>query len=120
LAQAQEDLLEKHSNTEREKLDLQTKWEEEKAELQQSKEQLLIEKLEIKELFNRALFLCDSHRSPDRRMGSTTCGTTGRSDLAASATHHRSGTLYCARDPLRHKRPKRGNFPQRSWQIEIP
>jgi hypothetical protein len=55
LAQAKEDLLEQCSNVEQEKLSLQTKWEEEKAEIQQSKEQLLTEKLEIKELVNRAL-----------------------------------------------------------------
>jgi hypothetical protein len=39
----------------KEKLALQAKWDEEKAELQQSKEQLLVEQLEVKERVNRAL-----------------------------------------------------------------
>jgi hypothetical protein len=37
------------------KYSLQEKWDEEKEELQQSKEQLLAEKLEVKERVNRAL-----------------------------------------------------------------
>jgi hypothetical protein len=40
---------------EREKLALQTKWEEEKETLQQDKEKLLAEQLKIKELVNKAL-----------------------------------------------------------------
>jgi hypothetical protein len=55
LAQVHEDLEEKHSAAEREKLALQVKWDEEKAQLQQTKEQLLIEKLEVREMVNITL-----------------------------------------------------------------
>jgi hypothetical protein len=55
LAQVQGDLVEQHSTAERENISLQVKWDEEKAQLQQSKEQLLIEKLEVKEMVHRAL-----------------------------------------------------------------
>jgi hypothetical protein len=55
LAQVYKDLEEKHSVTEREKLALQVKWDEAKAQLQQSKEQLLTEQLEVKEMIHRAL-----------------------------------------------------------------
>jgi hypothetical protein len=56
LAPVQEDLLEQCSVVEREKLDLQAKWDEEKVQLQKEKEQLLTEKLEVKERVNKALF----------------------------------------------------------------
>jgi len=55
LAQVQEDLLEKCDTAEWEKISLQEKWDEERAQLQQSKEQLLVEQLEVKERFNKAL-----------------------------------------------------------------
>jgi hypothetical protein len=55
LAQAWEDLLEQPSNTEREKLALQAKWEEEKATLQQDKEQFLAELLKVQERVHSAL-----------------------------------------------------------------
>jgi hypothetical protein len=55
LAQAQEDLLEKRSTAEREKLSLQVKFDEEKSQLHKEKEQLLAEKLEVKERVTRAL-----------------------------------------------------------------
>jgi hypothetical protein len=53
--QEQGALLEQRSNVKQEKLVMQEKFDEEKAELQQSKEQLLIEQLEVKERVNRAL-----------------------------------------------------------------
>jgi hypothetical protein len=55
LAQVQKDLEEKRSATKWEKLALQVKWDEEKVQLQQSKEQFLVEKLEVKEMVHRAL-----------------------------------------------------------------
>jgi hypothetical protein len=55
LTQVQGVLVEQRSAVEREKLSLQVQWDKEKAELQQSKEQLLAEQLEVKELVNRAL-----------------------------------------------------------------
>jgi hypothetical protein len=48
-------LLEQRSTAEWENLALQAKWDEEKEQLQQSKEQLLAEQLEVKEMVNRAL-----------------------------------------------------------------
>jgi hypothetical protein len=54
--------MEQHNTSEREKISLQEKWDAEKAELQQSKEQLLAEKLEIKELVNRALLSVTSSK----------------------------------------------------------
>jgi hypothetical protein len=47
--------MEQRSTLEWENIALQAKWDAEKEELQQIKEQLLIEKLEIKELVNIAL-----------------------------------------------------------------
>jgi hypothetical protein len=55
LTQVQGVLVEQCSAAEREKIALQVQWDKEKAELQQSKEQLLAEQLEVKELVNRAL-----------------------------------------------------------------
>jgi len=50
LAQVQGDLVEQCSVAKWENLSLQVKWDEEKAQLQQRKEQLLVEKLEVKEM----------------------------------------------------------------------
>jgi hypothetical protein len=47
--------MEQCSMSDQENISLQVKWDVEKAELQQSKEQFFAEKLEIKELVNRAL-----------------------------------------------------------------
>jgi hypothetical protein len=55
LAQVQGDLVEQCSTAEWENISLQAKWDEEKAQLQQSKEQLLAEQLEVKEMVHRAL-----------------------------------------------------------------
>jgi hypothetical protein len=55
LKQVQGVLVEQCSAVEREKLALQEKFDEEKEHLQQEKEQLLAEKLEVKEMVNRAL-----------------------------------------------------------------
>jgi hypothetical protein len=55
LTQVQGVLVEQCSAVEREKFALQVQWDKEKAELQQSKEQLIAEKLEVKEQVNRAL-----------------------------------------------------------------
>jgi hypothetical protein len=76
LAQVQKDLEEKCSAAEWENISLQAKWDEEKAQLQQSKEQLLVEQLEVKEMVQQSTSLCDSHRSKGRRTSSTAGGTT--------------------------------------------
>jgi hypothetical protein len=55
LAQVQKYLEDQRSTAEWENLALQAKWDEEKTQLQQSKEQLLAEQLEVKEMVNRAL-----------------------------------------------------------------
>jgi predicted nucleic acid-binding protein len=55
LAQVQGDLVEQRSTAKWENISLQEKWDEEKAQLQQRKEQLLIEKLEVKEMVHIAL-----------------------------------------------------------------
>jgi hypothetical protein len=55
LAQVQGDLVEQCSTAEWENISLQEKWDEEKAQLQQSKEQLLTEKLKVKEMVHREL-----------------------------------------------------------------
>jgi hypothetical protein len=55
LAQVQGDIVKQCSTAERENIALQVKWDEEKAQLHQSKEQLLIEQLEVKEMVHRAL-----------------------------------------------------------------
>jgi hypothetical protein len=55
LIQVQGVLVEQRSVVEKEKSDLQAKWNDEKAQLQQGKEQLLAEQLEVKEAINRAL-----------------------------------------------------------------
>jgi hypothetical protein len=55
LKQVQGILIEQHSTAEQEKLALQAKFDEEKAQMQQGKEQLLAEKLEVKEAVNKAL-----------------------------------------------------------------
>jgi hypothetical protein len=55
LTQVQGVLVEKCSTAEWEKLDLQEKFDEEKSQLQKEKEQLLTEKLEVKEMVNRVL-----------------------------------------------------------------
>jgi hypothetical protein len=90
LTQVQGVLMEQRNTSERENIALQEKWDADKVELQKSKEQLLAEKLEIKELVNRALRSVTSHRSTDRRMSSTVGGTTRRSNSEAPATHCRS------------------------------
>jgi len=54
LTQVQGVLVEKHSTVEREKLDLQAKFDEEKSQLQKEKEQFLTQKLEVKEMVNKA------------------------------------------------------------------
>jgi hypothetical protein len=51
----QEVLLEQRRVAEKEKVALQTKFEEDKAQIQQEKEKLLAEKFEVKEAINRAL-----------------------------------------------------------------
>jgi hypothetical protein len=55
LTQVQGVIVEKHSATEQEKISLQESFDEEKSQLQQEKEQLLAEKLEVKEAVNREL-----------------------------------------------------------------
>jgi hypothetical protein len=55
LTQVQGVLVEQRSAAEWENISLQAKWDEEKAQLQQGKEQLLAEKLAVKEAVNRAL-----------------------------------------------------------------
>jgi hypothetical protein len=55
LSQVQGVLVEQHNAAKWENLALQAKWDEEKEKLQQSKEQLLAEQLEVKELVMRAL-----------------------------------------------------------------
>jgi hypothetical protein len=55
LAQVQGDLVGQRSNVEQENLSLQANWDEEKEQLQQSEEQLLVEKLEVKEMVHREL-----------------------------------------------------------------
>jgi hypothetical protein len=55
LAQVQEDLLEKCSTAEREKLTLKERFNEEKAQLHKEKEQLLAEKLKVQEMVHKAL-----------------------------------------------------------------
>jgi hypothetical protein len=55
LAQVQKDLEDHRSTAEKEKLTLQEKWDEEKAALQKNKEQLLVEKLEVRERVHSAL-----------------------------------------------------------------
>jgi hypothetical protein len=55
LKQVQGDIVEKHRILEQEKVSLQAKFEEKKSQMQQEKEQLLVEKLEVKEAVNRAL-----------------------------------------------------------------
>jgi hypothetical protein len=56
LKQAQEEMVEKHWVTQKEKDDLQTKFEEERVQVKQEKEQLLAEHLGVKEAVDRALF----------------------------------------------------------------
>jgi len=55
LVQEQEDLIDQNSTIEWEKLSLQVKFDEEKSQLHKEKEQLLTEKLEVKEMVNKAL-----------------------------------------------------------------
>jgi hypothetical protein len=55
LTQVQGVLVEQRSAAEGEKLALQANFDEEKSQLQQEKEQLLAEKLEVKEMVNREL-----------------------------------------------------------------
>jgi hypothetical protein len=55
LKQVQGVIIEQCRVAEQEKVSLQAKFEEEKAQMQQEKEQLLAEKLEVKEAVNRAL-----------------------------------------------------------------
>jgi hypothetical protein len=55
LKQVQGVLVEKRSTIEWEKLCLQAKFDEEKSQLHKEKEQLVTEKLEVKEMVNRAL-----------------------------------------------------------------
>jgi hypothetical protein len=55
LKQVQGIIVEQHRVAEQEKVALQAKFEEEKVQMQQEKEQLLAEKLEVKEAVNRAL-----------------------------------------------------------------
>jgi hypothetical protein len=55
LEQVHGDLLEQYSTIEWKKFALQAKWDEEKVQLHKEKEQLLIEKLEVKERVNIAL-----------------------------------------------------------------
>jgi hypothetical protein len=55
LVKAQEDHLEQRSTVKRKKLTLQERFDKEKSQLHKEKEQLLVEKLEIKEMVHRAL-----------------------------------------------------------------
>ena len=55
MTQVQGVLVEKRSDTKQENISLQAKFDEEKSQLQQEKEQLLPDKLEVKDVVNRAL-----------------------------------------------------------------
>jgi hypothetical protein len=114
LAQVQGDLVEQRSTAEWENLSLQAKWDEEKSQLQQSKEQLLAEQLEVKEMVHRALRSVTVVEVKTEERVPQQVAQLEEVIQQLQQVHNRLGAPHCARDPSRCKRPKGSNCPQRS------